>query len=296
MSTVDVRDHSMVVADGRVVAWTECGPVDGVPVLRMPGTPGCRWTLRADRSPWTERSLRVITTERPGFGASSRLAGRGFSEHASDVAKILDHLDLARVWVYGASGAAPHILAFSALYPQRVRAVTVLAGAAPVSDVEAKAETMIPVNVRGRQLARARDVEGLRALLEPIRSAMLDDPLAGFRALMAEAPQADQNVMSDSQWQEAFSLATREALICGVDGWIDETLAVCGDWNDVDPDRVSPSVTWWHTTSDRNAPLSAAERLVARLPNGTLHVWPEGGHLTAYHREPQVLDEMLARG
>lgn len=96
MSTVDVRDHSMVVADGRVVAWTECGPVDGVPVLRMPGTPGCRWTLRADRSPWTERSLRVITTERPGFGASSRLAGRGFSEHASDVAKILDHLDVAR--------------------------------------------------------------------------------------------------------------------------------------------------------------------------------------------------------
>jgi hypothetical protein len=94
MSTVDVRDHSMVVADGRVVAWTECGPVDGVPVLRMPGTPGCRWTLRADRSPWTQRSLRVITTQRPGFGASSRLAGRGFSEHADDVAKILDHLDL----------------------------------------------------------------------------------------------------------------------------------------------------------------------------------------------------------
>ena len=37
----------MVVADGRVVAWTECGPADGVPVLRMPGMPGCRWTLRA---------------------------------------------------------------------------------------------------------------------------------------------------------------------------------------------------------------------------------------------------------
>jgi hypothetical protein len=171
-----------------------------------------------------------------------------------------------------------------------------MAGAAPMSDAEAEAETMIPVNVRGRQLARAHDVEGQRALLEPIRSAMLNDPLAGFRALMAQAPPADPAVLADPQWQEAFSLATREALSCGIDGWIDETLALCGDWHDVDPGRVSPSVTWWHTASDRNAPLSAAERLVACLPNATLHVWSEGGHLAAYHREPQVLDEMLARG
>ena len=181
----------MVVADGRVVAWTECGPVDGVPVLRMPGMPGCRWTLRADRSPWSERSLRVITTERPGFGTSPRRPGRGFAEHAADVAEILDHLGLARVWVYGSSGAAPHILAFAAAYPQRVRAVSIMAGAAPMSDAEAEAETMIPVNVRGRQLARAGDVEGLCALLEPIRMAMLADPLAGFRVLMAQAPPAD---------------------------------------------------------------------------------------------------------
>jgi hypothetical protein len=167
-----------------------------------------------------------------------------------------------------------------------------MAGAAPVSDAET---TTIPVNVRGRRLARAGDVEGLRALLEQIRAAMLDDPLAGSRTLMAQAPAADHKVLAGPQWQEVFSLATREAPTCGVDGWIDESLAVCGDWPDVDPGRVSASVTWWHTASDRSAPLSAAERLVARPPKATLHVWPEGGHPAAYHREPQALDEMLAR-
>jgi len=52
---------------------------------------------------------------------------------------------------------------------------------------------------------------------------MLDDPLAGFRDLMAQAPAADHAVLADPQWQEAFSLATREGLAIGVDGWTDET-------------------------------------------------------------------------
>jgi hypothetical protein len=91
-------------------------------------------------------------------------------------------------------------------------------------------------------------------------------------------------------------VATREALNAGVGGWIDETLAIFGDWHDIDPGRVGPSVTWWHTASASNAPFGAAKRLVAALPNATLHVWREGGHLAAYHHEPQVLDEMLARG
>jgi pimeloyl-ACP methyl ester carboxylesterase len=86
----DVRDKSMERPDGRLVAWSEFGEVGGLPLLRLPGTPGCRYSLRADKTPWTDRQLRVITTERPGFGASSRLPGRRFGEPADDLAAILD--------------------------------------------------------------------------------------------------------------------------------------------------------------------------------------------------------------
>jgi hypothetical protein len=40
-------------------------------LLRLPGTPGSQWSIPAHRSPWTERRLQVITTERPGFGRST---------------------------------------------------------------------------------------------------------------------------------------------------------------------------------------------------------------------------------
>lgn len=106
-------------------------------MLRIPGTPGCRYSLRADRAPWTQRHLRVITTERPGFGASTRLPGRGFCEPADDLAAVLDHLRLGAVHVMGGSGSAPHQVAFAAQHPDRVRAMTVLVGAAPCTADEA---------------------------------------------------------------------------------------------------------------------------------------------------------------
>ena len=124
----------MTVRDGRTVAWTDWGDADGIPVLRVPGTPGCRWSVRVDRTPWAERGLRVVTTERPGFGASSRLPGRRFREHADDLAEVLDHLGLDRVHLTGGSGAAPHELALCQYHPDRVRAATVVAGIAPFRD------------------------------------------------------------------------------------------------------------------------------------------------------------------
>ena len=59
---------------------------------------------------------------------------------------------------------------------------------------------------------------------------------------------------------------------------------------------MTPSVTWWHTAADRNAPLESARALVAELPNATFRMWPEGGHLAAYRLEGEILDELLARG
>jgi pimeloyl-ACP methyl ester carboxylesterase len=289
----DVREDRLVRPDGRTVAWSECGVLHGRPVLRLPGTPGSRFSLRADQTPWVERGLRMITVERPGFGASTRLPGRGFVEHADDLAAILDHLGIARVPVYGGSGGGAHVLAFAARHPHRVASCTVVDGGAPLTDDEVLQQ--VDFNVAGDGLARAGNVDALRAMLEEARASILADPIAGFRAVMDTAPAEDQAIMADPIWQAALALGISEALAPGVDGWIDEALVATGDWPDVDIEAVTSSVTWWHGESDRNGPLSAARRLVDRLPNARLIVWEGAGHLTGYRREPEILDELLAR-
>ena len=292
-AATEPRDASMRVGDGRTVAWTDWGDPHGRPLLRVPGTPGCRWSVRSDRSPWAERGLRVVTTERPGFGTSTRLPGRRFREHADDLAAVLDHLGIERVHLCGGSGAAPHELALCQYHPDRVVAATVVAGSAPVRDDEVDA--MIPLNAQVWHLMRDGRRDEATGVMARVRAAMLADPLAAFRGIMDTAPPEDLAVMADPQWQQGFARALLESLGAGLDGWVDEAMALDGIW-DVDPASVTTSVTWYHAVEDRNCPISAARRLVDALPHARFVEWTDAGHLTAYHREGEILDELLARG
>ena len=290
----DVDDRSAVMPDGRTVAWTAWGDPTGTPLLRIPGTPGSRWNVRADRTPWRSRGLYVLTSERPGYGASTRLPGRRFSEHADDLARLLDVEGVDRAFVTGGSGAGPHILSFLSRHPDRVRAATVTAGGAPLREQDVA--QMIELNQQGHRLARARDTDGLLALLESVREQLVADPLASIRATMAEAPADDLAIMNDPAWQVTFVRSVRESLAVGADGWLDECLALANDWPEIDLAAVTPSVTWWHTPADRNAPFEAAKVLVEQLPDARLNVWEDGGHFASYRLEGEVLDELLSRG
>ena len=299
MASVDVldgvRERTIERPDGRTVAFTEWGDPSGTPLLRVPGTPGCRYNMRADRSGWTQRNLWAITTERPGFGASTRLPGRGFAEPADDLAAILDELGLDRVHVIGGSGSSPHQLALAARHPDRVKAMTILVGGAPITTEETARQ--IGVNAEAHRLITTDDLDGLHKLLEELREGIMADPLAAFRGIMEHAPEADREVMMDPMWQASFVVSSRESLAQGVDGWYDEAIALVRSWDDVELTNVKTSVTWWHAAGDANAPLSAAERLIAQLPNARLvRCGDNEGHMAGYHREGEILDELLARG
>lgn len=287
----DVLDEHLTRPDGRTVAWTRTGT--GTPVLRLPGTPGSRWSIRADRSLWTDRGLQVITTERPGFGDSSRLAGRKYREHSDDLAAILDQLGLDRVYLTGGSGGGPHVLAFAAHHPDRVIAATITVGFPQLNDDEY--DQMIPFNTKAFRAARDGDEATLHELLAGAYEVVKTAPLAPLDAAMATAPASDLAVMSDPAWRDGQERATVAAFAQGMDGWYDEMLAMGGEWTDIDLAAIRTSLTWWHGRTDRNCPFSAAERLVNQLPTATLRELG-AGHFEPYKREGDILDELLSRG
>ena len=65
------------------------GPEDGRCYLFHSGTPSAA-ELRALVAELTKRNLRLVTLSRPGYAASSPMAGRAVGDVATDVQAILD--------------------------------------------------------------------------------------------------------------------------------------------------------------------------------------------------------------
>lgn len=281
----------LTLRDGRTLAWCEYGPSTGRRVLRFQGMPGSRLSRHPHEESYERLRTRMIVMDRPGFGASTRLAGRTISVVADDATQLLDYLGLEEVYAIGGSGGGPHALAFAALHPDRVRAASVVVGAAPLDENDLA--QMIGLNRSGWYAAR-EGWQAMFSLLAPVRDDLLRDPLARFRAIMDAAPDTDRAVMEDAAWQRVMIEDTREALRPGAEGWADESIAVLGPW-DFEPSLVQCSLTWWHGDQDANAPIAATRRLISGMTDVVLRVWSSVGHLEGYRRHDEILAELLAR-
>src|SRR5699024_1239859 len=99
---------------GRALGVSQWGDLDGRPVLVLHGTPGSRYRRPANEDDVRAAGLRVITYDRPGYGASTRHPGRSVVDCVADVRSIADDLGLDRFHVSGTSGGGPHALALGA--------------------------------------------------------------------------------------------------------------------------------------------------------------------------------------
>ena len=283
------EDGLLELSDGREMAWRWWGDPDGKPVFRIQGTPSSRLQRNPDASVQRNLGVRFLMADRPGYGGSTRKPGRGIADIADDYAQLLDAHGLDRVPAMGTSGGGPHVLALAARHPDRVPAATVVVGGTPLQGDEVA--RLVGVNARGYALAE-EGWEPLHEFLVEIRERLLGDE--GMQGVLSDAPASDRAIMTDPLWQRMSRENIAETLRQGAEGWTDESLAMHREW-DFDPGDVKSSVTWWHGDDDMNAPLSAARRIVARLPGVDLRVWHDEGHFASLIHDREIVAELLSR-
>ncbi|HSP09872.1 MAG TPA: alpha/beta hydrolase [Candidatus Dormibacteraeota bacterium] len=283
------EDGRLTLADGRVLAWRWWGDPGGTPVLRIQGTPASRLNRNPDATIQRDLGVRYLMADRPGYGCSTRKPGRGVADVTDDLVALLDAHGLGRVPVMGTSGGGPHALAIAARHPDRISAVSVVVGAAPL--VQAEIGRLVGVNAEGYAAAQ-KGWAALYAYLVPIREQLLGD--AGMQGVLHDAPPTDRAIMESPVWQRLSRENLAESLRQGAEGWADESLALNGSW-DFDPRDVKATVTWWHSEDDKNAPLSAARRVAAQLQCLDMHIWHGEGHFASLVHDKEIVGELIDR-
>jgi len=282
------EDGVLALVDGRGLAWRWWGD-DGTPILRFQGTPGSRHFRNPDPRIQQELKVRYLMADRPGYGGSTRKPGRGVADFADDIRALLDAHGLDRVPAMGTSGGGPHVLAVAARLPDRISAVTVVVGAAPLVAEEATGQ--VGVNAQAYTLAE-KGWAPLHELLVGVRERLLSPE--GLAGVLHDAPAADRAIMQDPAWQRMSRENNAEALRQGAEGWTDESMALHGQW-DFDPAEIRASVTWWHGDDDMNAPISAARRAAGGLRTAVIRTWHGEGHFASLLHEREIVEELLSR-
>jgi pimeloyl-ACP methyl ester carboxylesterase len=285
---------TITLTDGRELEVEVSGP-DGGPVLVFHhGTPGGSEQMRAMARAAEARGLRLVTWSRPGYGASTRQAGRSVADVVADTAAVLDHLGAESCLVAGWSGGGPHALACGALLPDRVRGVLCIAGVAPYA-----AEGLDFLAGMGEdnieEFGAALEGEhALRPWLDAQRPEMLEltaDAVAD--SLGNLVPPVDVAVLT-GEFAEDLASEFRQALSVGVDGWLDDDLAFTRPWGFELADIAVPTYLW-QGSDDLMVPFAHGRWLAGRIPDVTAHLEQGEGHLSiGIGALDRMLDELAA--
>jgi pimeloyl-ACP methyl ester carboxylesterase len=280
------------LAGGRRLGFAEFGPASGRPLVWLHGTPGARLQIAPQaRVLAHERSVRIVSVERPGVGESTPHAFEAVVDFASDIEQLCDALGIERFAVAGLSGGGPYALACAHEMPERVLAGAILGGVAPsVGSDAAEGGAASIVRYFEPLLRRTHGplggfMRGLVRVLEPFA-----DPVTDLFARFM--PPGDQRVFEDQAVRRMF----QQDLILGSRRYMQamflDALLFGRPWGFALADIRVP-IHLWYGDSDTIVPVHHGEHLAERIPGSKLRIRSQEGHLGGLGASEEILDALL---
>lgn len=292
MAAVDTgeRDGEFRAADGRVVTYSQYGPVGGRPLLVHNGTPGSRHVGPRISARFERYGFEALVLDRPGYGTSTRWPGRRVADVVTDVARLAEIMGWERFAVWGGSGGAPHALACAALLPDQIERCVAASGPAPYDAAGLDWFLgMSPGNVEEFSLA-LKGEEAYRPLVERLARETVEAARRGEVPLpdQYELPESDRASLLARMSDPGYLDRLIAAHVDGIDGWIDDCIATVNPWG-FDPGDIKVPVSIWYGPEDVLCPSAHAEWLLAHIPHAERHEL-SNGHMLGDPELDEVCD------
>jgi pimeloyl-ACP methyl ester carboxylesterase len=282
-----VTSNVITLADGRRLSWHEFGDPNGSPVVYTAGTPvsglgaaGYDQAARAAR-------LRLISPDKPGYGASDYQPKRSLASWGEDLATLAGHLGLDQFALVGESGGAPFTLAAARDLADRVSVVGLIAAGGPMSRADRVGMT-VSARVMNWLARNAPTLNTIRVAAMRRELVSADSRERALHRATAEAPDAAHAAALRVEFE-----AIADALRPGSRATVQELALIKRQWTFPLSDVKTP-VHLWHGALDRNAPIAFARRLARELPDATLHISDSSGHDVGLDRAGEVMSVLAS--
>jgi pimeloyl-ACP methyl ester carboxylesterase len=271
-----MNTRALVLPDGRRLAYAEYGDPHGYPTLYFHGFPGSRLEAVLATASAASAGVRLIAADRPGIGGSDFQPGRRMLDWPGDVVHLADHLGFTRFAVVGVSGGGPYAVACAYAIPERLDAVVIVSGVAPLEGNALLEGMLWP----GQTILRAaRRVPSLVKV--GLRAAVMLKwcPRLVLGLLTRVLPAPDCDVLARTEIREAIARSLAESLRHGATGHVEELLLLVRPWG-FRLEEVAAEVRLWHGGGDRIVPPSHGRRLCEGLSRSRCEFVPGAGHFS----------------
>jgi pimeloyl-ACP methyl ester carboxylesterase len=286
--------QKLVLPDSRVLAYSEFGQIDGVPVFYFHGSPSCRLEpLLIGEDRLRLSGIRFIAIDRPGIGQSDFLSGRAFADWPHDVVAVAEALGIKRFGILGNSGGAAYALVCASRLADRIISTVIVSGAGRMNAPEVA--NHLPFVNRFFWLLAERFPLGLRGLLKtmqrPSKASQAEELQKMERFLVAP----DLAAMSEGNRFSVLQATTHECLSRGTKGAAWDARLYVRPFG-FSPEKIDIPIRFFHGGQDMNVPLALVRSMVSKMACANLTVFPQDGHLSALCNHFEEIAEALIGG
>ncbi len=277
---------TITLSDGRQLGYAEYGDMAGKPVFFFHGIPGSR-LFRPPDEVTRKAGVRLICTERPGYGDSTFQAGRRMLYWPNDVAELANHLGIPRFAVMGHSGGGPYALACAYAIPDRVTEAVSLSGAGP-GDAAGATEGMVLLHALAFSVGKHLPWWLLRAVAGRIYSSRLAALKAGIDREAERRVAADQRLYGQPEIRKLCDESEIEGLKQGMQGVAWDVRLLIRPWG-FSLRKIGVPVQVWHGTADDQTSIPMARHMTKEIPGATCTICEGEAHLLLFPHWEEIL-------
>lgn len=279
------RQRSLVLPDGRLLAWSEWGAEGDRPVLFCTGA-GMSGSLGFATGEVREVGVRLVAVDRPGLGRSTPHPDRTLATWADDVTHLARELGDASPPTVGFSQGSVFALALARAGVSRATAL--VSGQDQLNHPPVLA--LLPEPLAKLVRDAATDPEGVeRHLAESMTAEVL------WALVMEMSAPEDRALYGSEPFAGTYRRTLAEGFAQGSRGYARDTLLSIAPWPFAPEDVPGPVDLWYGLldTSPTHSPDFGAT-LAARIPGARLRLLQDEGSALLWTRGREILVDLLA--